>query len=350
MSRVLIARNDDLGDVVLLGPAVRAVARQAEVVLLTSPRGAPAAHLLPGVAEVVEVELPWIAARPERVRRGWVAATTALLAALRVDEAMICTSFHQSPLPLALLLREAGVARIGAISEDYPGSLLDVRHRVDDGLHEVERSRSLARAMGYRAAPDDDGRLALRPDAVPVTTTTVDRSGVVVHPGCSVPARTWTASGFAGVVRRLADAGVGVVVTGGPGEEGLVQRVAGPTRPEVERRCGDPDLRSLAGVLAGATVVVAGNTGPAHLAAAVGTPVVSIFPPTVPAYRWRPWGVPHRLLGDQHIDCAGCRARSCPRAAAERGDEPVQPCLAAVSVDRVVEAVEQLSWTVATVP
>ena len=61
--------------------------------------------------------------------------------------------------------------------------------------------------------------------------------------------------------------------------------------------CG-ADLAGLAAVLAGAGVVVVGNTGPAHLAAAVRTPVVSLFAPVVPAERWRPWGVPGTLLGD----------------------------------------------------
>jgi ADP-heptose:LPS heptosyltransferase len=56
-----------------------------------------------------------------------------------------------------------------------------------------------------------------------------------------------------------------------------------------------------------------GNTGPAHLAAAVGTPVVSLFAPTVPSARWRPWGVPLRLL-HHPVPCAGCRARTCPVA------------------------------------
>jgi ADP-heptose:LPS heptosyltransferase len=78
---------------------------------------------------------------------------------------------------------------------------------------------------------------------------------------------------------------------------------------------------------------VVGNTGPAHLAAAVGTPVVSLFAPTVPAVRWRPWRVPHELL---YVDvpCAGCRARTCP--------VPGHPCLAGVGVDEVVAAVERL--------
>jgi ADP-heptose:LPS heptosyltransferase len=96
---------------------------------------------------------------------------------------------------------------------------------------------------------------------------------------------------------------------------------------------GATDFAGLAGVLAGADAAVVGNTGPAHLAAAVGTPVVSLYAPTVPAVRWRPWGVRHELL-HADVPCAGCRARVCPVAG--------HPCLGGVEVADVVAAVERL--------
>src|SRR3954466_14800930 len=98
---------------------------------------------------------------------------------------------------------------------------------------------------------------------------------------------------------------------------------------------GTTDLPALAAVLAGADVVVSGNTGAAHLAAAVGTPVVSIHAPTVPATRWRPWGVPYVLLGDQTIACAGCRARTCP--------VPGRPCVAGIRTGDVLAAIGTLA-------
>jgi ADP-heptose:LPS heptosyltransferase len=122
-----------------------------------------------------------------------------------------------------------------------------------------------------------------------------------------------------------------VVVTGGPDERALTARVAGAAGIDLG---GRTSFAGLARVLADADAVVVGNTGPAHLAAAVGTPVVSLFAPTVPAVRWRPWRVPHELL---YVDvpCAGCRARECP--------VPGHPCLAGVGVAEVVAAVERLA-------
>ena len=88
-------------------------------------------------------------------------------------------------------------------------------------------------------------------------------------------------------------------------------------------------------MLAGAARVVVGNTGPAHLAAAVGTPVVSLFAPTVPrrALAAR-GGVPHELLFVD-VPCAGCRARVCPVEG--------HPCLGGVAVGDVLAAVERLA-------
>src|SRR3954469_606239 len=129
---------------------VRAVAAGAErVVFLAGPTGAEAAALLPGVDEVWTWACPWILGEPPTVDGGDLAALTSRVRALAPDEALISTSFHQSPLPLALLLRAADVPRISAISVDYPGSLVDVRHRVDDDLPEPERAVSLARAAGF---------------------------------------------------------------------------------------------------------------------------------------------------------------------------------------------------------
>ncbi|GGO76380.1 glycosyltransferase family 9 protein [Nonomuraea cavernae] len=330
--RVLVARLDDVGDVLLAGPAVRAVRAHArEVTMLAGPNGRPAAELLPGVDRVIEWRAPWIDHRPPPVS---AESVTELVRLVRgTDEAVILTSFHQSALPLAMLLRLAGVRRIAAISEDYPGSLLDVRHLVDESrdVPEAERMLDLARAAGFVLPAGDDGRLAVRrplPDAGRFGIGGGDY--VVVHPGASAPARTWPAGRARQAVRELAADGHRVVVTGT--ERALTAHVAGGAALDLG---GRTTLAELAAVIDGAAVLVAGNTGPAHLAAAVGTPVVSLFAPVVPAARWAPYGVPSVLLGDQDAPCRGSRARVCP--------VPGHPCLTRVISEEVVKAVRELS-------
>lgn len=331
MRHVLAVRQDNNGDVILAGPALRAVRAGCDrLTLLCGPRGAAAARLLPGVDETIVAEAAWIDADPLPVRRATIDAFVDDVASRRFDEGIIFTSFHQSPLPAALLLRMAGISRIGAVSVDYPGSLLDVRHAVPDDVHEVQRALSLARAMGYDAPPGDACALALRglPDRHEYGS-----GYVVVHPGCTVPARAWSAEKNRELVARLAESGYDVVVTGGSDETELAAYVAG-SHPRVRNAAGTTTFAQFAAIVRDASAVVCGNTAAAHVAAATGTPVVEIFPPTIPSVRFHPWMVPHALLGDQEIACAGCRARTCP--------VPGQPCLAGVTPDAVLDALRAL--------
>ena len=332
-TRVLVARLDNEGDVLLAGPAIRAVSATAgHLTLLCGPRGRQAAELLPGVDEILVHRAPWIDPEPEPVDSGRILGLVWEVAERGFDQAIVLTSFHQSALPLALLLRPARVPVVAAISQDYPGSLLDVRHRVDDDVHEVERALSLVATLGHRLPPADDGRLSVRipplPDGWP------DDPYVVVHPGASVSARAWPAERHAALVDALADTGRRVVVTGGPAERRLTARVAGRNRPRVSDLGGRTTLGELGAVLSRADAVVVGNTAPAHLAAAVGTPVVSLYAPTVPAERWRPWRVAHELLY-REVPCAGCRARTCP--------VPGHPCISEITTDEVMAALERLA-------
>jgi ADP-heptose:LPS heptosyltransferase len=347
---VLVARLDNAGDVLLAGPAVRAVARDAPVLLAVGPHGRAAADLLPAVDTVVELAAPWILADPPPVAGPDLERFMALVASARPRAAAILTSSHQSALPLALLLRLAGVAEIAAVSLDHAGSLLDHRIPGDPDVHEVERALAVVAALGHTPAPGDD-RLAVTlprppraevPDAfgttasasAPDTAAPVPRRYVVVHPGASVPARTLAPPRWREVVMALGADGRQVVVTGNRGERPLTAAVAAGWPGAIDLG-GRTTLGDLARVLAGADALVCGNTGPMHLAAAVGTSVVAVFAPTVPLARWRPWKVPHLVLGDQRVPCRLCRSRSCP--------VPRQPCLAPVTPAAVADAVGALA-------
>ncbi|MFI9822589.1 glycosyltransferase family 9 protein [Streptomyces sp. NPDC052013] len=329
--RTLVVRLDSAGDVLLAGPAVRAVAAgSAYTALLCGPQGAAAARMLPGVDDVLVYDAPWVGLEPAPVARPATRELMRALTAGRFDRALVLVSYHQSPLPAALLLKLAGVGWIAADCDDYPGALLDLRHRRRPGRHEVLAAVDLARAAGFALPPGDDGRLGVAPPPGTARLTGTEPY-VVVHPGAAVPARAWSAGRAARAVAALSAEGYRVVVTGGRTERELTARVAGRDGLDLG---GATDLRQLAGVLARARVVVTGNTGPAHLAAAVGTPVVSLFAPVVPAERWAPYAVPHVLLGDQRAACAGTRARHCP--------VPGHPCLDGIDDADVLAAVARL--------
>ncbi|MDV3126930.1 glycosyltransferase family 9 protein [Mycobacterium sp. 21AC1] len=335
MSRALVGRLDSAGDVLITGPAVRAVAAGHDrLVFLAGPRGRAAAELLPGVDEVIEWQAPWVDFDSPELTSDHVTALIKQLRDVRPDRVFIFTSFHQSPLPLALICRMAGAQWIGAISEDYPGTLLNLRHHVPAGVPEPVRALSLARAGGCGLPPQDDGSLRVR--------TPVQLSGslrkiigtapyVAFHPGAAVPARQPTAARSARMVRALVAAGYRVVVTGDEPERDLTAYVAANIAVDLG---GLTSLATLAAVFAGASVVVVPNTGPAHLAAAVGVPVVSLFAPVVPASQWTPHARSVIRLGDQEAPCRRTRARRCP--------VPGHPCLDGISDTDLVDAVDQL--------
>jgi ADP-heptose:LPS heptosyltransferase len=154
---------------------------------------------------------------------------------------------------------------------------------------------------------------------------------VVVHPGSSVEARACPPRQCRRIVAALVAAGHRVVVTGSPAEAALAAEVAGDDGIDLGTQTS---LSDLATVIARADCLVVGNTGPAHLAAAVGTPVVSLFAPTVSFGQWGPYRVPWVRLGDAAAACRHTRATRCPL--------PGHPCLSGIAPERVVTAVDLL--------
>ena len=163
------------------------------------------------------------------------------------------------------------------------------RWRADE--HEVQRwCRLVAETWSVAADPTD--LLLDRPDRPPPPADTV-----VVHPGAAFRARRWPAERFAEVARRLEEAGLRVVVTGSAAERVVATEVCDRAGLGSEAMlAGRTDLPGLAALVAGARLVVSGDTGVAHLASAYRTPSVVLFGPVSPALWGPPQGGPHVAL------------------------------------------------------
>lgn len=341
--RVLAIRLDNLGDVLLATPAIRAIRQSlpaARIALLASEVGAQAGRLNPDVDEVVVYRAPWMdpwSRLPQDPAREMDAI--ARLREGRYDAAVIFSSFRQSSLPAAYLCYLAGIPLRLAASIDGPGSLLTTRHKHSERMmHEVERGLDLVGAVGM--ATDDD-RLVLRvPDDAHKDASTLiagHRPLVVVHPGCTMPARTYPWQQFAEAIGPLVrELDARVVVTGAADEQPLVAAVVDRldpwTRPRVTPAAGALPFPAFCALIAAADVVVTNNTGPMHVAAAVGTPVVALFALTNPPEQWGPWRVPHRVLW-RDVPCRLCYSRVCPTT---------HDCLAGVAPAEVVRAAADL--------
>jgi ADP-heptose:LPS heptosyltransferase len=321
--KILLIRLDNLGDVLVTTPAFHAVRRalpEAELTLLASPVGAQVGRLNPDLASVIVYEAPWMDPWCELPQDS--ARERAMIETLRgreFDAAIIFTSFRQSSLPAAYLAYLADIPLRLAASIDGPGSLLTTRHKhTEQMMHEVERGLDLVGAIGI---PPTDNRLVLNvPDeaasrAARLLAELRDRTGqlvVAVHPGCTMPARTYPWEMYAEVgdllVERL-DARV--VLTGTGDERELTEHVAGRMRHDARNLAGELSFPEFSGLIQAADLTITNNTGPMHVSAAVGTPVVALFALTNPPEQWGPWMVPHRQLYHD-VPCRICYSRICP--------------------------------------
>ena len=338
---VLAVRLDNLGDVLLTTPAIHAIKEtlpEARITLLAGPTGAQVADLDPDIDETIVYEAPWTDVwhrLPQDPGR-----ELALVEELRrraFDGQIIFTSYHQSSLPAASLGYLAGIPLRHAASIDGPGSLLTSRYRHSPEIvHEVQRSLNLVGALGFTTA---------NPEMV-LRLTAEDRAGaralldgegvdpgqgpiVVIHPGCTAPARTYPWGSYARVARLLAERmDCQIVFTGDPGEIELVERIRAWAAIPAVSLAGRTPFRHLAAVIDRADLLITNNTGPMHVASAVKTPVVVLFALTNPPQQWGPWRVPYRQLFKE-TPCAYCYTRICPEN---------QECLRLVTPEEVTDA------------
>ena len=191
--------------------------------------------------------------------------------------------------------------------------------------HEVRRwCRLVAEGLGVAADPD---ALDL---AVPSVTSPAPAGVALVHPGAAFPGRRWPPERFAAVARHLAAHGLDVRITGGPAEVPLARAVAeGAGLGEDAVLAGRTSTLELAAVVAGAGVVVSGDTGMAHLATAYRRPAVVLFGPVSPAL----WGPPPR---PQHVVLWHGDGTGNPWAT------ELDPALGRITVDEVTTALDGL--------
>lgn len=328
--RIVLVRPDNVGDVLLLGPALRAlrqVAPQARLTLLCSPAGAAVAPLLPEIDDVAIVSPVWQDAGPppspdpgaqlalvERIRSGGY------------DVAVIFTSFSQSPYPAAYVCLLAGVPVRAALSREFGGGVLTHWVPAPETLqHQADRAVHLLGRLGVPVAGVGGQLHAHLPDGAVTAARRVAAldSGeryVALLPGASCSSRRWEPARFAAVAGTLTAAGYSVVVVGSEREAPLVEAVTAGVRRDprpvggqgrVVPLAGRLDVPGLAGLLAGAEVALVNNSGGMHLADAVGTPVVALFAGTELVEEYAPRSVPVRVF-NRLTTCTPCRAFCCP--------------------------------------
>jgi lipopolysaccharide heptosyltransferase II len=342
---VLAVRLDSMGDLVMTGPAIRAlgglppVPGGRTITLLTSPSGAGVATMLPDVDDTIVHRAPWMPGAPTDPASDLRLIDR--LATRGFDAAVIFTAVTQSALPAATICRLAGIGLRAAHVRENPYSILtdwlpdDVE---EPPQHEVLRQLALSSALG---GSTDDDRLALAvpPGTLDAALDTLAAAGIdpnsstiVFHPGARASSRRYDPASFAAAADALAAEGWRIVVTGSDSDREVVRAMLDAMRSRAADLCGVLSLPLLVATIANASAIVTNNTGPAHLAAAVQTPVVDLYALTNQQHT--PWRAPSRVLFHD-VPCKGCLSSTCR--------EGHHDCLGKVPPAAVVDAVHELT-------
>lgn len=183
--------------------------------------------------------------------------------------------------------------------------------------HVVERYLDVARALGCQPAEAEFAVCITEKEATQ-TESKAKRAGldinkpyVVLIPGTNWPNKCWPTTHFAQLASMLYDEAMIPVIVGGQADRSLAQKIIAKSKIPPIDLTGQILLKELAYILRNAKIVVGGDTGPMHLAAAVGTPVIALFGPTDPL-RNGPYGQGHTVLMPSYA-CLGCWQRKCPK-------------------------------------
>ncbi|KAB8315972.1 lipopolysaccharide heptosyltransferase II [Tolypothrix campylonemoides VB511288] len=342
---ILCIRLDTIGDVLMTTPAIHALKAShpnRRITLLTSSAGASTASLVPDVDEVIVYDAPWLKATAPRQNSRPEYEMAEDLRRLKFDGAIIFTVYSQNPLPSAFLCYLADIPLRLAHCHENPYQLLTdwVKDPEPEHCmrHEVRRQLDLVATIGCQI---DDERMSLRvpekalasvKDILEQLGITQQRPWVVIHPGATAASRRYAPEKFAVVARSLVqDMGIAVIFTGTEPERELVTAIQTASGVVSHSLVGCLNLSELAALLSLAPLLISNNTGPVHIAAAVGTPVVDLYALTNPQHT--PWGVPNRVLFHD-VPCKNCYKSICP--------EGHQNCLQLVKPESVVDAACEL--------
>ena len=338
MNNIVILRTDRIGEVLLSTVAVDAVKRrypEARVSFVTSEYSRPVIEGRADIERIITVDT---------MKKGENFVKAAKLAS-SVRKGGFDTAVVLNPhrvLHLACFL--AGIPRRVGYDRKWGFLLTDKApdERDKGEKHEIEYTMELLGKLDIKDAPPSP-QLSVREKSEKSVEEVLSRMGVdkasrlvAVHPGSSNPAKIWPPENYAGLIRRiLSELDCRIAVIGSKVEKDLDEGIIREADKEVIDLTGALDLKELAALLKRSAVFVGNDTGPMHMAAALGTPVVAIFGRNIPGAgpkRWCPWGKKN-VVFHEDPGCDPCYDTKCPYD---------HKCLRAVTVDAVFEAVKGL--------
>jgi ADP-heptose:LPS heptosyltransferase len=341
--RILLLRLERIGDLLMALPAiadVRAAAPEARVELVVGSWNRGVASAVPGVDDVQVLDARWLARETGGLGVGRLLATARRWRAAEYDLAIN----FEPDVRSNLLLAASGAHWTAGYRSGGGGALLDQALEYDPTAHTIDNARRLVATVFRREIGATRKPWLRLPDAARAAAETrlagrgaTPLVGIHVSGGRAI--KQWPPERFAEVARELASCdNAAIVLTGTAADRPMVQTLK--ARIPADRTLdvsGEPDLLTVAALLQRIDLLITGDTGPMHLAGAVGTPVVAVFGPSDPA-RYEPRGPLDRVVRID-LPCSPCNRIRLPPARCT-GHTP--DCLAGVPVARVLAAAREV--------
>lgn len=347
--RILLVRLRQIGDVVFTTPAIHALRQRfpdAHLSYVVEPAAAPIVAGNPHLNQVI------VAPRGRGVRGLW--ADLALARRLRAERYDLAIDFHGGPRASLLTWLSGAPERLGydVVGRGWMYTRRVARPRELRPRHSVENQFDLLAPLGVAAADRSAFPMEMPADASTAAAVSdrLARAGVgagdpviVLHVSAGNPFRRWPAPHFVELIASLAaaDPSRRIVVTSGPSEHDAAERVIAGARARLGDRaaqvvsCGELSLTELRALLDRAALYVGGDSGPLHVAATTGVPIVGLYGPTLPV-RSAPWRAPTWMT--ESVDAGELPCRPCDQRICEPGDFR---CLTSITPQQVLEACER---------
>lgn len=336
--RILIARTDRIGDVLLSTPAIRALREkfpQAYISMVVAPHAREIVEGNPYLDEVIIYD-------KDGKHKSW-GRTLKFASRLKKKKFDLAIILHPTNR-LHLIAYLAGIPQRLGYDRKF-GFLLNFRkkHVKQEGLrHEAEYNLDLLSDLGISGNPQDLF-MPIKQESEQYVDELLSKNGVrqgdkilAINPGASCSSKIWPAERFAQVAEKLSGLyNFKVVILAGPKEIYLADKIAGEFKGKGINLAGKTSVSQLASVLKRCTLFISNDSGPVHIASAVGTPVISIFGRNqagLSPLRWGPLGKHGKYL-HKSVGCIQCLAHNCKKEFA---------CLKAITVENVFKAAKDI--------
>ena len=339
MKRLLIVRLSALGDIVHALPVLAAVRRKwpgAKVDWLVEEGYAPILALAAGLNRRVVVRARHAHEQPNSISFAGAAGYWRAILYLRSQQYDAALDL-QGLIKSALWARLSGAARVIGFDREHlreaqAGALYTETASPGHAVHVIEKNLSILRPLGDASQLVE---MPLQPSAATATLDAIRDAGgpysyIVMNPGAAWPNKRWPAESFGVLAASLKEqSGLSTLVTWGPDERSLAETVARASSGSAQV-APPTEVADLAVLMRDAALVISGDTGPLHIAAAMGTPIVGLYGPTWPE-RNGPWDPSDETISRASV-CVCHHKRRCLRGS---------PCIETITLQEVLLAAER---------